>query len=264
MKKFFLGFTLAEIMVSMAIIGIIAAVTIPAVVANYQKKTFVTSLQKNYSELEQNLSILSAESYSKGFNRSLLVTDINKFVTDYYRVSKNCGTDTQPCFASTYGTISGENTTPSNNVDFMAGSTGSSNSTDFLAGGGVAFSCKGVSFTTKSGTAICFIAATAPREANPDEGIEASAGTPVQVFIDVNGAEGPNIGGRDMFSFYIYNDFSIDDGSIENNTYIDSANVRAGSSVATRNTLFTNNCKSSYIGRGCFGKILNDKWEMNY
>ncbi len=47
------AFTLAEVLVTLGIIGIVAAMTLPAVVGNYQKKVTVERLKKVYSELSQ-------------------------------------------------------------------------------------------------------------------------------------------------------------------------------------------------------------------
>ncbi len=37
------GFTLAEVLITLGIIGIVAAMTMPALIANYQKKVLVTN-----------------------------------------------------------------------------------------------------------------------------------------------------------------------------------------------------------------------------
>jgi len=53
------GFTLSEVLVTLGIIGVVAALTLPAVITNYQKQATVTKLKKAYSEMYQavNLSI---------------------------------------------------------------------------------------------------------------------------------------------------------------------------------------------------------------
>ena len=68
----FSGFSLSEVLIATAIIGIIAAITIPTVVASYQKQTMLSLLQKTYLELGENLMILSTEAYNKTFYQSLL------------------------------------------------------------------------------------------------------------------------------------------------------------------------------------------------
>ena len=50
MKK---AFTLAEVLITLAIIGIVAAVTIPSVIANYQQQEFKTGLRKAVSVLNE-------------------------------------------------------------------------------------------------------------------------------------------------------------------------------------------------------------------
>ena len=50
MKKRF-GFTLAEVLITLGIIGVVAAMTMPILYTNIQKKTTVAKLQKAYSEI---------------------------------------------------------------------------------------------------------------------------------------------------------------------------------------------------------------------
>lgn len=50
MKK---GFTLAEVLITLGIIGIVAAMTLPTLVASYQKKATATKLKKIYSSISQ-------------------------------------------------------------------------------------------------------------------------------------------------------------------------------------------------------------------
>ena len=47
------AFTLAEVLITMAIIGIVAAITIPSLVQKYQEKARVTALKKFYSVINQ-------------------------------------------------------------------------------------------------------------------------------------------------------------------------------------------------------------------
>lgn len=47
--KYHRAFTLAEVLITLGIIGIVAAMTLPPLVANYRERQFVTSAQKGYS-----------------------------------------------------------------------------------------------------------------------------------------------------------------------------------------------------------------------
>ena len=51
------GFTLAEVLITLGIIGIVAAMTLPALVGKYQKKVTVTRLKKFYSTMQQAIQL---------------------------------------------------------------------------------------------------------------------------------------------------------------------------------------------------------------
>lgn len=48
-----IAFTLAEVLITLGIIGVVAALTLPTVIKNYQKHVTITRLQKAYSILGQ-------------------------------------------------------------------------------------------------------------------------------------------------------------------------------------------------------------------
>lgn len=50
-----IAFTLAEVLITLGIIGIVAAMTLPALINKYQQKQTITQLQKVYSVLNQAL-----------------------------------------------------------------------------------------------------------------------------------------------------------------------------------------------------------------
>ncbi len=244
-KKFFWGFSLAELLIALAIVGIIAAVTIPGVVTNYNQKAMLTQLQKNYVELQETLLMLKTENYHKGLEGSILNNKgsksveetAGKFLKDYYKITQDCNTDTQPCFAEQYADI--------NSVTY----------TDF--------SCEGYSVNVASGAAICIIPAEIFSAISIDtstlEPSKVDVKNPAVVYIDVNGTKEPNIGGRDMFTFNIYNDYSIDEVDVNK-----SDSESSTSPEDERNNLYNSNCLTSNVGKGCFGKILNDNWQVNY
>ena len=79
----------------------------------------------------------------------------------------------------------------------------------------------------------------------------------INIAVDINGQKGPNINGRDFFWFYVYNNGIIDDIPIN-------ANTVAPLTTAERETQYSNYCASANYVDGCFGKILNDNWQMTY
>ena len=50
MKK---GFTLAEVLITIGIIGVVAALTLPVLIANYRKNVVVERLKKFYTVMNQ-------------------------------------------------------------------------------------------------------------------------------------------------------------------------------------------------------------------
>lgn len=222
-KKLFCGFTLAELVVAMAIVGSVAALTLPPLISNHQNKVLQMSFQKAYRDLDNNLEELQASNYRTTFYNSLLTsTDgITDFFANYYNRAQTCETTAQPCFASQYASISN----PSTDVAFELCNNA------------------GVAVQLKDNTAICIIPAMASFEieANPAMGIPAETipDSPATVYLDVNGSEPPNIGGRDMFTFQIDN-FRI----VDNN-------------AAT-------SCITSSVGAGCLNHIIADRWKVRY
>src|SRR5574344_915178 len=56
-----LAFTLAEVLIVLGIIGIVAALTIPTLMANVQKQQYVTALKKFYSTQTEGFARMLAE-----------------------------------------------------------------------------------------------------------------------------------------------------------------------------------------------------------
>ena len=55
------AFTLAEVLITLGIIGVVAAMTMPTLIGNYQKKQTVVQLKKVYTELAQAIEGAKAE-----------------------------------------------------------------------------------------------------------------------------------------------------------------------------------------------------------
>lgn len=55
------GFTLAEVLITLGIIGVVAAITIPSLVAKYHRKVAETKLKKFYSTMNQAIRLSIAD-----------------------------------------------------------------------------------------------------------------------------------------------------------------------------------------------------------
>lgn len=231
-KKVF-GFTMTELLISLGIIGVVAAMTVPTLVAKHQRRVLLLSLQKTFTEFTQAIDLFIVNEGAKKLNNSYLsikgaegdddniTKSAGRFLKKYFRISQDCGLTAQPCFADTYKSITGVSE---------------------------AFECDGYTVSLENNTAICLV----PAEMG-------SRDIAAIVYVDVNGKEKPNIGGRDIFSFQIYYDWSVDDGASPS-----SKKKGQGGAQANRETNFGNSCLSSSYGAACFGKIINDNWKMDY
>ena len=55
------AFTLAEVLITLGIIGVVAAMTLPALIQNYQKQVLLSQLKKNYAILNQAVQMMKAD-----------------------------------------------------------------------------------------------------------------------------------------------------------------------------------------------------------
>lgn len=102
------AFTLAEVLITLSIIGVVAAITIPTLIGSYQKRVYITSLRKAYNETTQAITRTMSDKQVESFAE----TGINSkdtaqtWVTTYFKTIKTCDSGYTPCFATAY---SGDN-----------------------------------------------------------------------------------------------------------------------------------------------------------
>ena len=77
------GFSLAEVLVTLMIIGVIAGMTIPSLRKDSVNKTVSTTLKKVYSELNQSYNLFLQENYSSKLCRTHVLDDDVKFEADF-------------------------------------------------------------------------------------------------------------------------------------------------------------------------------------
>ena len=212
------GFTLAEVLVTLGIIGVVSAMTVPSLMQNHQRKTYVTQLHKFYIILSQGLVQVMADKNAVNLKEAGLTTlsEWNSFFNTYYKIIQDCKETQTPCMASSYKKISGQ---------FISGNTSRY-------------------ITLADGTSLGYFNIN-----DPDASLIAV------LYVDVNGAKGPNLVGRDLFAIYVYNNGIVDDYSTS----------LPPISKEKREEMFNTCCiNNSGNWNGCFGKILNDNWEMTY
>lgn len=164
------AFTLAETIITIGIIGIVAAVTIPVLITSYRKNITVNKLKKSYAELATAIKLSEYENDDiSGWDMAL---PSDKFVNQYLKpyIKHNEQKAAQLNSKLHYKFPNGKNF----NLDILA-STGTA------------------TFTMQNG-AILFV----------DNWVQ-SDGSRRGIAIDINGIEKPNIRGIDVFEFFISN-----------------------------------------------------------
>jgi type II secretory pathway pseudopilin PulG len=165
MKK---ALTIGELLVTMAIIGIVATLVLPGVMKDYQKKLFTTKLKKSIELIDNAVNQACIDNGVSYFYQTPYVagsqTTSQKFIDTYFKKASN--TSTYP-FASKYKDIS---TQTEKSIGL-----GASHGYAKLAGGeALSFYCDPTTTTT-----FCVFR------------------------IDVNSTDAPNVGGRDFFMVYL-------------------------------------------------------------
>lgn len=215
------AFTLAEVLVTLGIIGVVSAMTIPTLMNSYQRQTYVAQLHKVYTEMSQ--AFVQYQSDNNGDNlfeagmRSQAAA--NAFVPRYLKVVETCDESLTPCFIPT---------------------------TDYKKMNGTALT--NASYTAL--TSYVLASGSSVRLSYTVDGQKIA-----NLMVDVNGKKGPNVLGRDLFTMALYRDGTLDENA-----------AAAPVSREARDTLYTSDCTGNGATAvwGCFGKILNDGWQMTY
>ncbi len=87
MKK---GFTLAEVLITLGIIGVVAAMTIPTLVADYQKRTYDTAATTFERKLGEALKVMNSQSSLAGFSST---EDFVDELSKHFKITKTCSND---------------------------------------------------------------------------------------------------------------------------------------------------------------------------
>jgi len=223
------SFTMAEILITLGIIGIIAALTIPQVITGYQKKVSAIQTKAAYSVLYQ--AILRAEedfgeikdwdfTNSKKILFEYIGTYLNKqqtvSVTDWDRTHSMC--DKMKLF---------------NTYKFLDGT-----------GAGDPFQLEAPSIQLYSGACLGLNRAN---NTNPQETI---------LFIDSNGPQkAPNTFGKDLYMFILT---KTDKRKLVPNGY----NARHPENLTNANIVGACNKSAKFGGRYCSIILMENNWEF--
>ena len=221
MKK---AFTMAEVLITLGIIGIVAAMTLPQVIINYQKHETVAKLKKNYTIVQQALKLSEVE------NGSILYWDtklnghnfFEKYLKKYFINPKEI----------TNSQLKAKVVRKWTNGSLYHGSTYTGNNTSH--------------FFLNDGSMISI-----SLDNMDEEGL--------WVGIDINGLKMPNTLGKDTFLFYFNPKHGLSPmGSIGSpGAYLCKNCTRPKLLSGNENS-----CNKNNLGRWCTYLIINDGWEI--
>ncbi len=102
------AFTLAEVLITLGIIGVVAAMTIPTLVANYQERTYNTAATTFERKLGEALKVMNSQSSLAGFSST---EDFVEELSKHFKITKTCANDElTDCFENEVLWGSGETT----------------------------------------------------------------------------------------------------------------------------------------------------------
>lgn len=204
------AFTLAEVLITLAIIGVVAALTIPTVISNYQERQTITALKKFYTEVSQayaraQVNNATPDTWDWGVGGSSADADkIIDILAPYLKITKRCGSSSG-CFSpNTYKTLN-------KNVDWWGPSGGTYASAQLANGLAFWVYTQGGKCTTKMG--------------NTKE-LSSICGN---IGVDLNGFKKPNQLGRDTFYFFFTKYNVIPMGTKDDTTIVLSTHCRTSS-----------------------------------
>lgn len=97
--RFINAFTLAEVLITLGIIGVVAAMTLPSVINNSRNKQLEAALNKNYSVISQALERYQADTGERITPAEVGTREFKSKIMPYFSVIKDCGYD--KCLTST-------------------------------------------------------------------------------------------------------------------------------------------------------------------
>lgn len=186
------GFTLAEVLITLGIIGIVAAITIPTLVNNVQDYQLKQAWKKNFSVLQQaTTSVLQNIGSFKGTYATFNQDALKNEYLPYLRTTKICTGDPNPetTFGSCWHALGV--------TKEMSGG---------VIGNIVPLGNGAAGVILQDGTYVLFAyndsTCTNQNYAGAGEGLSACG----WITVDVNGSKAPNMVGKDTFGVWILPD----------------------------------------------------------
>lgn len=192
MKKF--AFTLAEVLITLTVIGVVAAITLPSVIQNYQEHAMISKLKKTYSTLQNAFNLAIAENGNvRGWfddrANGAWQEPMHNILKNYFDIVKYCPSSERNC-------MDGQRL-----KFYLSDKSEYRGTSPFLRG--ITYILKDGTFVAirigSEGSGICNI--NLPLSGNAS----GYAGQCGYITVDLNGYKGPNRDGYDIFEFRLFN-----------------------------------------------------------
>ena len=260
------AFTLAEVLITLGIIGVVAAITLPTLIQNYKKKVYVDSLKSGYSILNNGFRLMMSE---EG------VDDIED--TELFAVMKAVGADTDTVASEQAAAKVLSKYFQKARLISRADLINKTSCKDLVGKGprfwnlGDKTQCSGsynMQYALPNGmTMSIFLKPSCSKSSLSDAEIAAAGGKMTKycgmIDLDINGEKEPNQWGRDGYSFYISQsgavipmrgkDYSIYSGHTDEDWQKNYIETNCDTQTPTS------------TGWSCAARIIElDNWEMKY
>ena len=190
------GFTLAEVLITLGVIGVVAALTLPSVISNYKEREYIAKLKKSYSIISQAFTAAIADYGTvdnwceRPLNRDQCARNLRDTIAKYLVVGEKCSggvTMHKKCMQLYYKSDLGDKTILTNDsAHSLITTDGIGYEIIAVAGDGYDNNwCK----TTVNDLTI--------------GGFYYNCG---YLYVDITGPNKPNIIGKDVFVFKIFQD----------------------------------------------------------
>ena len=182
------AFTLAEVLITLAVIGIVAALTLPGLIQNHNEKAWSTAKDLWEKKLTETVRRMNTDGVMTGHNTTEDFMDTFK---QYMKVIKTCdNTDINKCYSPKVVTT-GSNEEP------MEVETDSLTSASSMGLSDWQTNTNTMSFVVADGTTVIMAYQPECSYADPieDTGSQVSC---MAYMVDVNGKKGPNRVGKDI------------------------------------------------------------------
>ncbi|MCD8024036.1 MAG: prepilin-type N-terminal cleavage/methylation domain-containing protein [Candidatus Gastranaerophilales bacterium] len=223
------AFTLAEVLITLAIIGVVAAMTIPSVLNHYQKVQTVNGLKKVYSEFSQavSLSQLDNEGY-EFWDYSLSPYDFfNTYLSGYIQLAETTVEEAKKDY--TWLQSSGSEETGLWNIRV--------NSKIIVLPSGTQIFANNQSISSTDSTTKGFI-------------------------VDLNGFNKPNQFGKDLFNININKYIGVNMHYKDDNESYEEIPLRTRDELINGPSSQNYQCNKKGRGMWCGALIMTDNWEI--